>query len=203
VGQVDMLSVLERLPRENASAVFWDTERLTLSTDAFRMGTGVATAQDLFVLLPPLELYEQYLGTAAASRTRAVEVLIEVATFNPTLLEDDSGVYFGLTVAPPDSSNPVGGGAGLHVDVASATLINVGRRNNAEVDYTVQRPLDPIIVRLRLERTVDGRLQTYFNGNPVGIVDYNVGDGVALLPAIYVRDGGVVLNVREWRVDLR
>jgi hypothetical protein len=202
VGETDMLSLIRRLPDENPDAVFWEPERFSLDVETWRFGIGAETAETTTVLAPSPELLLRYLGDDAPSRLTAVEATLALTTFNPALLEDD-GVYMGLVLAPADSADPLSGGNGIHVDVVQPGVVNIGGRTGDDIDIISQRALNAVVVRLRLERTEDGRVQTYFNGEPLAVIGGNSAINAPLVPAIYITDGGVIVNVTEWRLVLR
>ena len=204
-GEVDLLQIFERIQRENPTAVFWEPDRLSQEETGWRLGIGLETENDTLTLALPPELAIAYLGAEAPSRVQAVEATIALTTFNPALLGDETGdgVFFGMMLAPADSADPLANGAGLHIDVVQPGVVNIGGRQADDIDIISQRALNAVIARVRLERTADGRVQTFFNGQPLGIVGGNTSEDAPLLPVIYATDGGVILSVTEWRVFLR
>ncbi len=203
-GEVDMLTLFDRIERENPDAAFWDPVRFAREGEAWRLGVGAETAEETLALGPPPELAVAYLGSGAPSRLSAVEVTVALTTFNPTLLsEDGDGVTFGMVLAPADSVDPLTSGVGLQIDVVQPGVVNIGGREAGTFDVISQRALNAVIARIRLERTSDGRVQAFFNGEALGFVGEDISPDAPLLPVLFATDGGVILSVTEWRVVLR
>jgi hypothetical protein len=203
-GEVDLLTLFNRVTRENPDAVFWDGVRFGQEGEAWRLGVGVDTAEDTLTLGPPPEFAVAYLGAGAPGRIIVAEATIALTTFNPALLgEGSEGVSFGMLLAPADSADPFTSGFGLQLDVVQPGVVNIGGRENGVFDVTSQRALNAVIARVRLERTPDGTVQTFFNGEPLGVVGAGLSADAPLLPVIFTTDGGVILSVTEWRVVLR
>lgn len=207
IGEVDILGLMSRLPQENPNAIFWDTERLSVDGETWRMGIGSDTEQVAYTLITPPDWVAAYMGDAAANRLAVFEVTLSLATFNPALLSGEDGVFFGAMLVPADAAdNAFALGSGLQVDVVQPGVVNIGTRADGDVDVVSQRALSAVIVRVRLERRPDGSVQTFFNGEPLGIAAIPPGGGdpnTPLLPAIFVTDGGVILNITDWSVTLR
>ncbi|MEL6148760.1 MAG: hypothetical protein AAFR56_03985 [Chloroflexota bacterium] len=203
-GEVDMLTILERIPRENPDSVYWDTQRLSFETDFWRLGIGSETAEEIYALIPPLNVFEAYYGTDAAARVVAMEAELALATFNPTLLDGD-GVYFGGALVPAGTTATLTDGAGLHVDVVQPGVLNIGTRELGDVEVELQRSVNAVIVRVRLERTETGSIRVFYNDEEIG-PEVSPRGSVAItdpvVPALFVKDGGVILNITEWTVTL-
>ncbi len=204
-GEVDALAVLERLPVENAGAVFWDAERVAIEAGHWRVGTGSTTPQEVYVFAPPQAVVEAYFGGSADERMLVAETEIVLVTFNPDLLGNDS-VYFGAVLAPAASADGLAGGAGMHIEVVQPGVLNVGTRQDNTVTTVIQRSVGAVIVRVRLERLPDGTVQARLNGEPIGGPMRPTGSESVdspVVPAIYVKDGGVVLHITEWTWTLQ
>ena len=167
IGEVDLLALMSRLPDENPDAVFWNDGRMTPEDEFWRLGVGFETPEDIHALTVPVDVFEQYYGEGAAERVFAVEATLTLQTFNPALLGEE-GVVFGAMVTPPESDTPLADGAGLHIDVAQPGVLNIGTRQQGRVNVVVQRSVNAVIVRVRLERTPEGGVIVFFNGERVG-----------------------------------
>ena len=204
-GEVDALNVLERLPMENAGAIFWDAERVQIEPEHWRLGTGSTTPQEVYVFGPPSDVFADYFGSDADERMLVAEAEIVLVTFNPDLLGSDS-VYFGAVLTPAGSADPLAGGAGMHIDVVQPGVLNVGTREANTVTTVLQRSVGAVIVRVRLERLPDGTVRSFLNGEEVGAPVRPAGSvdvSSPVVPAIYVKDGGVVLHITEWTLTLQ
>lgn len=205
VGDFSLLNVFARLPQENPTAIFWDEEYLIREGEGWRLGVGFDTPNDTYILQPPADFFGAYVGETASRRLVSAEVTLALATFNPSLLGGE-GVYFGALLVPAASDTPLETGSGVHIDVVQPGVLNIGVRATDDIDVLSQRSVGAVIVRLRLERRADGAIQTYLNGEPLSVIAAPVGaaePNAPLLPLVYVKDGGVILNVTEWRVTLR
>lgn len=204
-GEFDLLALLDRLPNENPDTVFWNDTRLIREGDVWRMGTGEDTPEAGWVLVPPLTVFDTYLGENAAARLTSMEATLALVTFNPALLESER-LYLGGMFVPAAGDDPLNRGAGLNVDIVQPGVVNIGTVEQGDVDVISQRSVNAIIVRVRVERTEAGALQVFFNGEPIG-APIRPTDGAEadtpLLPALFVTDGGVILNLTEWTVTLR
>ncbi|MEM6282159.1 MAG: hypothetical protein AAF787_08205 [Chloroflexota bacterium] len=203
-GEIDLLPVLERIPRENPDAIYWDTQRLSFETDFWRLGIGTDTAEEIYALIPPLDIFETYYGPDAAARVVAMEAEMALATFNPGLLGGE-GVFFGGALVPAGSTATLTDGAGLHVDVVQPGVLNIGTREQGNVEIELQRSVNAVIVRVRLERTDTGSIRVFYNDEEIG-PEVSPRGSVAItdpvVPALFVKDGGVILNITEWTVTL-
>lgn len=205
-GELDVLRLMERLPSENEAAVFWDVQRAEFAEDFWRVGIGSATAEDNYTLLPPAATFAEYFGEDAATRVIVTEAEVALATFNPVLLENGEGVSFGLMLVPASSAAPMTDGAGIYIEVVQPAVLNIGTQEGGTTEVDVQRSVNSVIVRMRLERTSEGTVTVSFNGEEIGEAVQprgSVDPSVPVLPALYMKDGGVILNVTEWTVTLQ
>ncbi len=148
----------------------------------------------IYIRLTP-ELLETYFGNNAVSRIRRVEATMTLTTFNPPLLLDNA-VYFGALLE--DAGNP-GAAAGLQVQLADAGVINLGQRTGETVRTISQRSVNAVVVRVRLERDPQsGAITTFFNDEQLGEPIQLTGESV--IPVLFVKDGGVIVSVTDWRV---
>jgi hypothetical protein len=61
-----------------------------------------------------------------------------------------------------------------------------------------------MVLRLRLERDAsNGSVVTFVGGNQLGSAISFVGAQDPILPALYVKDGGVIVNITRWTITLR
>ena len=149
---------------------------------------------------PPPEWFEARYGNNAANRILRADAELTLATYNPPLLIDNE-VYFGLLMTRLDDPAV---SAGVEVQLVRDGIINVGQRSGDQVEIVSQRSVNSTTVRLRLERNFDQRTLTLFiNNEQVGAPMSFVGGDVPVLPAIYVKNGGVIVHVTRWTVGLR
>jgi len=190
---IDLFAVMDDLP--------WDEADFGLSTDnvSWRLGTGTSQSEgDITVALPP-ETLDKYYGNDAPTRIRRTDATVSLRTFDP-LLEQEN-VYFGLMLQSTEDPTLT---AGLHVQVVSLTAVNLSLRQGDDITFERQVSVNNIITRLRLERDpATGEVIAFFNdgqiGDPMPFVDAEA----PVQSALYIRDGGVIVNVTRWRVNLR
>jgi hypothetical protein len=194
-GEQDLLAVLNRL-----TAYPWDSEQFSPGGDFWRLGIGEDTGGDMLVITLPADLLETYFGNNAATRIRRVEAELTLTTFNPELLATNE-VYFGVSL---QSANDLDQTAGLHVQMVQPGILNLGLRAGDEVQVISQRSVNAMIARVRLERDeANGEITVFFNGEPLGDPLPFVGPEAPVLPALFVKEGGVIVSVTEWTVTLR
>ncbi|MGJ3237437.1 MAG: hypothetical protein ACFE0Q_01900 [Anaerolineae bacterium] len=193
-GQQDLLALFDRsdnLPF-NPSAFFGTEGGYQLETDASNPNGVVRIA-------PPLDFLEDAFGNNAASRITRVEVDISLLTFNPTLLDDEGGVFFSLNLESAVDGNSIG----IQINAVNSTTIEVLSNRNGTLTPLRTRSVGSIVVRLRAERDADGNVALFLNDErlvePTAFLDADA----PLLPALIVRDGGVIVRVTNWRVTFR
>lgn len=198
-GRQDLLALL----RDIDPAIYpWSSEQFAPGPDGtfWRLGVGSATGGDVIYIRFTPELLETHFGNNAAGRIRRLEATLTLTTFNPPLLLDDA-VYFGALLQ--DAGN-LAASAGLQVQLAEAGVINLGQRTGDTVRTLSQRSVNAVVVRVRLERDPQtGVITTYFNDEQLGEPLQLAGADAAVIPVLYVKDGGVIVSVTDWRVTLR
>jgi serine/threonine protein kinase len=193
-------SLLALLPEVGEPA--WTLEQFGLAEDgvSWRLGSGTPTGGAIIAVQAPAPLIETRFGNNASGRIISVEADLLLQTYNPTLLLDETGVFFGLLLQNAGNANE---SAGLQIDLADAGVVNIGQVADGANSVVTQRSLGEVRLRLRLDRNIDsGVVTTFVNGEPVGLpLTFNAPVGV--LPVLYVRDGGVIVYISSWTVALR
>lgn len=178
----------------------WDTEKFAPSDSAWRFGVGEIVSNDDFrVTFAPDVLNVAY-GNDAPARIQRLEATFSLITYDPRLLANEA-VYFGVmmqSVNNPDLR------VGLHIQVVNLTTINLWLQNGDERTFVLQRSVNNINPRLRLERdNITGYVTAFWDDFQIGERMVFVAPEAAIQPVIYVRDGGVLLNLLNWRIWLR
>ena len=108
-------------------------------------------------------------------------------------------VYFGIAFRSASGDQI----AGIQVQQVGPQVISLARYQDGAADIVSQRSVNNIIARLRLERdAASGAISAYFNDALVGDpMDFAPADA-AILPVIFVKDGGVVIGVSAWDATL-
>jgi len=180
------------------AAALGSPEMFTLGQDGtyWRMGTGSPSTNEVYTLAIPAEILDIRFGGRPAGRITSVQVEIELATWNPPLVLDDD-VYFGVVLMP--ASDPARA-VGVQLNLVENEVFNIARRSGNQVNVNAQRGLNGNTARIRLQR--DGAaVAIYVNneqiGDPITLTDDEV------IPAVYVKEGGVVIYLRNWSLTLR
>ncbi len=197
-GAQDLFVLFDRL----GAAMPWEAEQFSMSADGvyWRLGVGAQTGGDTIFLPLPADMLEAYYGNSAASRIRSVEATLTLLSYNPPLLLDNN-VYFGLLLQEADDPASV---AGVQVSLAQAGVINLAQRVGEEVRNLSQRAVGAVTVRVRLERDpVNGDILTFINGEQLGQAVSLAAADTPLLPVLFVKDGGVIVSVTDWTLNLR
>ena len=67
-----------------------------------------------------------------------------------------------------------------------------------------QRSVNAAVVRVRLERDVQtGNVTIFFNDEQIGQPMPLAAADAPVVPVLFVRDGGVIVSVSDWRITLR
>ncbi|MBZ0301201.1 MAG: hypothetical protein K8J31_15745, partial [Anaerolineae bacterium] len=196
-GRQDLLELARQM-----TAYPWDVEQFSPGSDgtSWRLGVGTSTGSDiLYITLPP-DLLETFYGNNAAARIRRLEATMTLTTFNPPLLLDEA-VFFGALLQAADNPTAT---AGLQIQLMQAGVINMGQWVNGAVRTLSQRSVNAVAVRIRLERdTRTGTITLFFNDEQIGEPVQLAAADAPLVPVLFVRDGGVIVRVTEWRITLQ
>lgn len=196
-GDQELLTLAGRL---GADALPWSAEVFSPSPDGafWRLGVGGQTGgEEITVSLDGDTLNTAY-GNDAPVRVRRADAQVSLATFDPTIPTSD--IYFGLMLVPLDGSPAVG----IKVEAQSLTQITIYQRVGDTETVVSQRAVNAVLGRLRVVRDVNtGTVATFWNDEQVGPAVPFVRGDVGTVPALFVHDGGVVVNVSGWRVGLR
>lgn len=198
-GGVQGVQDLLTLFASRASDARYSPEIFGPAEQGWRAGTGVATEGDLLFISPDIAWLEETYGNNAASRIRRMEAELALRTFNPAVVSAND-ILFGLLFQSVEDGNNLG----VRVQLAGENVINLSRIRNNEASFLNQRAVNAVIVRLRLDRDpVTGAVTVFYNDAQLGQpVDF-LGPNAPLLPALFLKDGGVVIGVSSWRITLR
>ncbi len=171
-------------------------------SDAWKLGLANdpgANANAMIVRLPVAAL-EQRFGANAAVRINSVEATMALITYTPSLVAAQQ-VYFGAGL---ESSADPTKNIGLQVLLAQPGIISLGPRVNGAAQFISQRSVTAVVVRLRLQRDpVSGVVTLFYNDEQIGQPVLFAGPDDAIVPVLFVRGGGVIVNVTDWHVTLR
>lgn len=198
-GQQDLLGWFQNV---ESSTYPWDSSQFSIGTDGtfWRMGVGSATQGDIIYVEVPPALLEARYGNNAASRIRRMEVTLTLTTFNPPLLLDNE-VYFGALLRNADDADT---SAGLEVQLVQAGVINLAQRMGDDVRTMSQRTVSAAAVRVRLERDMEnGTITVFANDEQLGQPMSLAAADAPVIPVLFVKDGGVIVSVSDWRITLR
>ncbi|MCU0496357.1 MAG: hypothetical protein MUF87_03280 [Anaerolineae bacterium] len=196
-------NLLELIPNLQTDEITWTPEQFSLGTrgEFWRLGEGGDTPGSEIQIFYGPEVFNRFYGNNAPSRLRWTQATMSLLTANPTLPAEE--VYFGLGLRHADQEALQ---VGLYIQVQSLTVINVYQRigDEGELTFVSQQAVNFVTARLRLDRDLNsGNITLTLNGNPIGNpIPLGTGDA-PLLPMLFVQDGGVVVSVTDWQVNLR
>ena len=177
------------------SAPFWDEGRFSRQTGSWRLGSVDITAGDAIFLSPPADLLERSYGNQAARRISRLEAEITLHRTNPA--EED--IYFGIALSSAAGDKT----AGIQIQQVGPKVISLALYQDGEADLISQRSVNNVIARLRLDRDrSSGAVTAYYNDSPIGDAMSFVGADEDILPAIFVKDGGLIIGISAWDVML-
>ena len=180
------------------AAPFWDDARFKQENGSWRLGTLETAEGETLFLAPKADLLESSYGNQAARRISSLEAEITLHNSNPTLASADE-VYFGIALDNQSGEAIVG----IQVQQVGPAVISLALYQNGVADVISQRSVNNIIARLRLDYDRDQEtVSAYFNDSPVGNpMSFAAADN-DVLPAIFVKDGGMIIGVSTWTLNL-
>ena len=180
-----------------ASAPFWNGAVFSLEDGSWRLGLSRETEGEALFLAPPAGLLERSYGNDAPTRISRAEAELALHRADPAVAAES--IYFGLILRDAEGERS----AGLQIQQAGAKVISIALYADGNADFVSQRTVNNFITRLRLDRDqATGAITAYFNDSQIGEpIDFLPAD-VALEPAIFVKDGGVVIGVSAWEITL-
>ncbi|MBK8139330.1 MAG: hypothetical protein IPK52_26505 [Chloroflexi bacterium] len=196
-GEQDLLAMIARI---DPSARAWTTEQFSEGPDetGWRLGIGAQSTGGTIQIPILADILDAAYGNQAATRIRRVDAQISLSTFDPLLSADQ--VYFGIMLIPADGSPPVG----LKVEAQTTTQIALYQRRDNADSFVSQRAVNFISGRLRIIRDTNTQtVAVFYNEEQIGPSIPFVGAEVPVTPVLFVRDGGVVTVVNNWRITLR
>ena len=162
---------------------------------SWRLGSASATDGETIFLYPPADLLEWNYGNGAAGRISRAQAEITLQSTNPA----EEEVYFGIAFRSAIGAEI----AGVQVQQIGPQVISLALYIDGQADVVSQRQANNVIARLRLERDASsGAVSAYFNDAMVGDPMEFAPADEAVLPVIFVKDGGVVIGVSAWDVTL-
>ncbi len=193
-GSQDLLILLSSA----ASAPFWDENFFNQQNGSWRLGRLEATDGDTLFLSLPADLLEHTYGNQAPRRISRLEAEITLFNTNPALVNEEK-VYFGIAFQNEGGDDV----AGIQVEQVGPSVISLAQFQDGVADVVSQRSVSNVIARLRLDYDrSSGMVSAYFNDSPLGRdMSFGAGDN-GILPAIFVKDGGVVIGVSAWKITL-
>ncbi len=181
----------------------WDVEIFSLLPEGgtWRLGTGEETPGDELQITFPPETLDLFYGNNAPARIRRTEATLSLASFNPTLL-DSEDVFFGLMLQ--DVNDPTQR-AGIYIQVVNLNVLNLFQRiGDQKPVFVRQLSVNNILTRIRIEHDpITGDITVFLGNALVGEPIPFVSPEASLQPVLFVKDGGVIVNVTNWRVGLR
>ena len=193
-GSQDLLT----LYRSARSDPFWNDSRFSLQDGSWRLGVDSQTRGETLFFYPPAELLNQQFGNDAPRRISRIEANLTLRSFNPAVVSDEE-VYFGILFQSTSSAD----NAGIKILAVQANAINLALYENSETDFISQRSVNALIARLRLDRDpTSGRVTAFFNDSQIGEPMRAIAANDAVVPVIFVKDGGVTVGVTAWQITL-
>ncbi len=196
-GDQDLLHLVTALQSPD-----WTPDQFSIDeTGAWRLGVGSAVPNGTVISITiPQTVLDTIYGSDAAARIISVDAEMELVTFNPPLLIDNQ-VFFGMMLQPV---NDPARSVGAQIQVPEAGVFNLGQRIGSTVTITSQRGVGAQIARIRLVRDLTKNTLTMFvNNDQVGSAVNFPGSDSPVVPVLYVREGGVIVHVNHWSINLR
>ncbi len=196
VGETDLLSRLA-----GAESYPWETELFApdINGEFWRFGVGDTIEGNELIVTFPADLMETLYGNDAASRVRRSEVVLNVETYNPALLDGDDAFYGILLQSTDDASLT----AGLYVQITGQNSVSLWLRSGTGLEFFRSFSVNSFDARIRLERDpVSGEVAAFYNNSLVGAPLPFVAPDAGAQPLLFVHPG-VIVSVSEWTAGLR
>lgn len=179
----------------------WDPEHFSLMPpgNLWRLGMGPESEGGELDIVFPSDALDVFYGNDAPARIRRTEARLSLATYLPS---PDQNVYFGIMLQGIDDPTQR---AGLYIEVYNLNILNLYLRTNApEPVHVRQLSVNAVDVRVRLERdAATGAVTIFFDDRQIGEPIPFVAPEAAVEPVLFVKNGGVIINVSSWRIGLR
>ena len=193
-GRQDILDLFAQ-----AASLPYSRDIFSLQGDSWRLGTGVDTPGDILYISPPEDLLEEFYGNDPTTRIARIEASIELTSKNASVIGPDD-IFFGLMIQSAEDGNNVG----IRVKEVDENVIQIDALNNNETIFISQRSLSSVDVRLRIDRdSQTGDVTVYFNNVQQGDSFDFLDPDAPVLPVLFVKDGGVIVRVKDWFVTMR
>ena len=180
------------------NAPFWDAERFSQIGGSWRLGVSGDTEGDAIFHYPPPDLLNRAYGNDAPRRIRSIEAELTLHSTNPAVVSNED-VYFGILLQHTSGQQ----NAGIRIQQDGPNVISLALVHDGLANFISERTVNNVIARLRLDRDpVSGAVSAYFNDAMIGDPIEFVAPDEAIVPAIFVKDGGVVIGVSSWDVTL-
>lgn len=193
-GSQDLLT----LYRSALSDPFWNDRRFSLQDGSWRLGIDSQTRGETLFFYPPAELLNQQFGNDATRRISRIEANLTLLRINAAVVSNEEA-YFGILFQSASSAD----NAGIKILAVEANVINLALYENSETNFISQRSVNALIARLRLDRDpASGRVTAFFNDSQIGEPMRAIAANDAVVPVIFVKDGGVTVGVTAWQITL-
>ena len=181
------------------SRALWDEGRFVRQNGTWRLGGKSQSDGETIFLAPPAELLDRQYGNEAPRRIRRLEANLTLHIVNPAAVSDEEA-YFGILfqgTASPDAN------AGIKIVAVQDNVINLALYQNGADNFISQRSVNALIARLRLDRDpTSGEVTAFFNDSPIGSPMSSIAADEAVVPVIFVRQGGLTVGVTAWQISL-
>lgn len=171
-----------------------------LEEDSWRLGSGAAQGGDVLAVAVSEAVLDETFGNNASARIGQVEASLILQSFNPPLIVDED-VFYGLLLRNADDPEQA---VGVQIDLTSQDIVRVSQYENGDLTAISQRARQTSALRIRLTRDLNNNTVSIFiNDQPVGPPIPFVESDTPVEPVLFVHDGGVIVYVNDWNLNLR
>lgn len=191
---VSLLSILDILPTDQ---YVWDPTFFSQGAGGvWQLGASVETAGTAPITITLDNDFLNAVETNLTTRLQRIEVDMALVLFDDNRLSNDQ-VFFGVAL-----ENTARQRYGTQVVLRSASVVSLGINENGNFRTISQLPLSPIEVTLAIERTADGSLGFFINGQQLGDSPALFAQDENLNLVLYNAGGGMFVNVSAIRLEL-
>ncbi|MBE2182973.1 MAG: hypothetical protein IAE89_06075 [Anaerolineae bacterium] len=187
------LSAEQRLFDENIFSQNFEDE-------TWRLGSGSSQGGGTLTIAPSASVLNETFGGDASSRILQMEAALVLQSYNPPLLLDGD-VFYGVLLRSADDPDQA---VGVQIDLTSSEIMRISQYANGITTPISQRAIPNVPLRIRLTRNLnDNTVSVFINDQPLGQAIPFVDRDTPVEPMLFVHDGGVILYVNDWDINLR
>ena len=194
-GEQSMLLHLAQLDE-----VYWEQSAFQPNPDgaSWKFGIGHKTEPEILSLGVPAEYLDAWFGEDTGTRITQTQASFTIRTINAEVISSED-IFFGILLYDIDSQQ-VGG---VEIKADNPTNIQISQVNGDQLTWLTNQDASDQLVHIQIDRNpANGQIQLVVNGEPVG-EPYTIFDpNSTVVPILFAKHGGLVINIDQWEITL-